>query len=153
MSDDLLIKGKFEIEKFEGKGGWHYVKLPIKTNPNNPFGWQQVKGKINNYNFSQYKLMPMGNGNLFLPIKKEIRKTEKLTQGDKIEIEIYIDNSKHIIPIEIEETLKMENEFVYQKFLKLSPSHQKEYINWIMEAKKNETKEARLLKLINELNK
>lgn len=76
-----LIKGEFLIEKFEGKSAWHFVRLPLELRKNSPFGWLQVKGKINTYQFNQYKLMPMGNGFLFLPLKKEVRKLLNVSEG------------------------------------------------------------------------
>ena len=37
----------------------------IPASSQNPFGWVRVKGFIDDYYFSNYHLMPMGNGQLF----------------------------------------------------------------------------------------
>ena len=63
----LLTDQKYLLEKFPGKGGWTYAKIPeIKPEKNNPFGWLCVNGFIDDYEIKNYHLMPMGNGGLFL---------------------------------------------------------------------------------------
>ena len=42
--------------------------------PKTPFGMLKVKGKIDNYEFSNVHLMPIGNGHIGLAVKSEIRK-------------------------------------------------------------------------------
>ena len=70
-----LIDEKYLLEKFPGKGGWTYAKIPeILQDKSSPFGWVRVRGSIDGYEIKSYHLMPMGNGNLFLPVKAEIRK-------------------------------------------------------------------------------
>jgi hypothetical protein len=62
------------MENFPGKGGWTFVQIPeVMQNKDNPFGWVKVRGFIDDYEINHYNLQPMGNGNLFLPIKSEIR--------------------------------------------------------------------------------
>jgi len=70
-----LVNKEYLLEKFPGKGGWTYVRIPeVLQNKNSPFGWVKVKGRIDDYEIKNYKLMPMGNGQLFLPVKSDIRK-------------------------------------------------------------------------------
>lgn len=70
-----IVKAQYLLKKFPGKGGWTYIEIPeVKQNRSNPFGWVKVKGLIDNYELKQYKLMPTGNGKLFLPVKATIRK-------------------------------------------------------------------------------
>jgi hypothetical protein len=90
MTDILLIDAVLPVQKFEGKGGWTYVALPtVAQNPRNPFGWLQVKGSIDSYQLSRYKLMPMGNGHLFLPLKAELRKQIKKQVGDSVHVQLF----------------------------------------------------------------
>lgn len=70
-----LVDKEYLLEKFQGKGGWTFAKIPeITQNKNTPFGWVRVRGTIDHFEIKNYKLQPMGNGNLFLPVKAEIRK-------------------------------------------------------------------------------
>jgi hypothetical protein len=66
------------LEKIPGKGGWTYVVInEIAPDKRAKFGWVKVRGSIDDYELNQYKLMPMGNGKLFLPVRAEIRKKQK----------------------------------------------------------------------------
>ncbi|MEJ5285905.1 MAG: hypothetical protein CH6_2843 [Candidatus Kapaibacterium sp.] len=56
------------------------------------------------------------------------------------------------IPKEIEEILK-QNPKILEKFIKLPTSHKREYINYVMEAKKETTKVKRIQKMIEMLEK
>jgi hypothetical protein len=81
--DMPLVDKKYRLEKFAGKGGWTYAKIPeLLPDKNNPFGWVRVRGSIDAVELTGYHLMPMGNGHLFLPVKAAIRKQIKKQEGD-----------------------------------------------------------------------
>ena len=61
-------------------------------------------------------------------------------------------NSPIIIPEFIDNELKL-NEVAFRNFLNLSASHQRNYLGWIMAAKKEETRINRMLKAIKMLEK
>ena len=70
-----LVDNEYILQKFPGKGGWTYAAIPeVLQNKNNPFGWAKVNGTIDGFELKHYKLMPMGNSQLFLPVKSELRK-------------------------------------------------------------------------------
>ncbi len=94
----------------------------------------------------------MGDGNLFLPVRAEIRKKIKKQEGDLVHIILYPDNEPLEVPEEM--LLCLEDEPTAMRFFKsLSESEQKFYIQWIYSAKKEETKIDRLAKTINRLLK
>jgi hypothetical protein len=129
MPDILLIDAILPVQKFEGKGGWTYVALPtIAQNPQNPFGWIQVKGSIDSYQLSRYKLMPMGNGHLFLPLKAELRKQIKKQAGDTVYIQLFLDESPLSIPTEFTECLALDS-FAEKAFNKLDERQQEAFVN------------------------
>jgi Domain of unknown function (DUF1905)/Bacteriocin-protection, YdeI or OmpD-Associated len=139
-----LVENDYLLQKFPGKGGWTYAVIPeILQNKNTPFGWVKVKGSIDNYEIKNYRLMPMGNGHLFFPVKAEIRKQIKKQAGDYVSIILYKDDSVFEIPQEIIDCLKYDEQ-AYQKFMNLSERYQKEFIKWIYAAKKEETKAQRI---------
>ena len=73
--DKPLVNKSYLLERFQAKGGWTYAKIPeVLQDKHSPFGWVRVRGSIDNFEIKNYHLMPMGNGNLFLPVKAEIRK-------------------------------------------------------------------------------
>jgi hypothetical protein len=149
-----FVERKGLLKKFPGKGGWTYAEIPeIAQNPNNPFGWVKVKGSIDNYKIAQYKLMPMGEGRLFLPVKAPIRKAINKSAGDWVHIILELDNSPVKLPTELKECLVNESSQTLQAFQNLSQGQQKRYIDWIYEAKSEESKAQRIIQLLKDLAK
>jgi Domain of unknown function (DUF1905)/Bacteriocin-protection, YdeI or OmpD-Associated len=104
-----LVNKKYELRKFPGKGGWTFAAIhEIKPDKKNPFGWVKVKGLIDDIPISNYHLMPMGNGQLFLPVKAAIRKQLRKTEGDWINVQLNLDNDPLVIPNELMECLNDE---------------------------------------------
>jgi hypothetical protein len=148
-----LFRKKVVLEKYPGKGGWTYAQLDgIKTKKNTPFGFKKVKGSIDNYQIKSYHIMPMGNGNLFLPVKAEIRKKIKKQAGDLVFIELFIDSDPLEIPQEMLICLEDAPEALVF-FNSLSESNKRYYMNWIYSAKQEQTKVNRMAKAINRLLK
>jgi hypothetical protein len=78
-----LVKKEIQLEKFPGKGGWTYARIPeVSQDRNTPFGWRKVRCFIDQVEIKQYHLMPRGNGQLFLPVNASIRKLIKKEAGD-----------------------------------------------------------------------
>ena len=100
--------------------------------PNNPFGWVTVSGSIDDYILDHYKLMPMGNGKLFLPVKAAIRKKIKKEAGDTVRIKLQVDHSPITIPDEIKECFLQESKKTYENFEKLPQSEQKAFIDFVI---------------------
>lgn len=148
-----LVHKKYLLEKYPGKGGWTYAAIPeLLQDKNAPFGWVKVKGSIDGFEIKNYKLMPMGNGKLFLPVKAEIRKAIGKKEGDWVEIELYADDAPTSIPEEFLICLESDPE-VHQLFLKLTDGQQKEYIDWIYSAKTEDTKVKRMAETMNKIAK
>ncbi len=158
-----LVSKEYKLQKFEGKGGWTYALIPeIAPNKKNPFGWVTVSGFIDDFELKHYKLMPhsasvakkatlakeASNGLLFMPVKASTRKIIKKQAGDTVHIKLKIDTSPIKIPAEIMECFKNEPSSIYTTFLDFTLGEQKAYIDWIYEAKKEETKVERIVKMM-----
>jgi len=147
-----LVNKKYVLEKFEGKGGWTFVRIPhiakaIKTR----IGSVKVKGTIDGFEIRKYHLMSMGDKKLFLPVKAEIRKKIKKESGDKVHVVLYADNEPLEVPEELLLCLHDEPQAL-RFFNSLSESEQKYYIQWIYSAKREETKIGRIAKAIDRLS-
>jgi hypothetical protein len=146
-----LVNKKYLLEKFPGKGGWTFARIPeILQDKKAHFGWVKVRGTIDGYEIRKYHLMPMGNGSLFLPVRAEIRKKIKKDAGDQVHVILYPDNEPLEVPEEMLQCLQDEPAAL-KFFQSLTESEQKFYIQWIYSAKKEETKVERLAKAINRL--
>ncbi len=148
-----LTDKNYLLEKFSGKGGWTFVKIPeIPSDKSAHFGWVRVKGTIDDYEIKAYHLMPMGNGQLFLPVKADIRKKIKKKDGDYVHVILYKDDIPTEIPDELKFCLQDEPR-LYKTFLGFNDSEKKAYIDWIYASKKEETRVERIAKMIQRLEK
>lgn len=150
-TQEPLVDNDYLLEKFPGKGGWTYARVPeIQQDKQNPFGWVKVRGSVDGYEFNKYHLMPMGDGRLFLPVKAEIRKKIKKEAGDTVHVILFLDDEPLEVPQEMLDCLEDDPKAI-TFFRTLSESEQKYYIDWVYSAKKEETKVDRMAKSVNRL--
>ncbi len=146
-----LVNKDYQLEKFQGKGGWTYVRIPeIEPNKHAHFGWVKVRGSIDSYNLKNFRLMPMGNGTLFLPVNATIRKHIGKSEGDFVRIILYKDDAPLELTKELIDCFSQE-EGIYEQFLRLSANEQKRYLEWIYNAKNDSIKVERIVRVIEEL--
>ena len=146
-----LVNKKYQLHKFTGKGGWTYAEIPeVLKDKHAHFGWVKVRGSIDTYEFRNYRLMPMGNGSLFLPVKAAIRKIIGKEEGDWVKVVLYADDAPTEIPEELLLCL-MDDPTAHQTFLEYTDGEQKAFIEWIYSAKTDETKVERIAKTLNKL--
>jgi hypothetical protein len=137
-----LIDKKYKLEKFHGKGGWTFARIPKIAGAK---GKLKVKGTIDGFAISQYNLMPFGDGSWMLPVRSEIRKAIGKEEGDSIHVILYPETDALEIPDELMICLHDDPEAL-QFFLSISDSEKKYYIQWIFSARREETKINRMAK-------
>jgi len=143
-----LVNKIITLEKFPGKGGWTYGRLPgVKPDPHAHFGWIKVRGFIDDFEIRQYHLMPMGNGELFLPVRAEIRKKIRKTVGDKVKVVLYRDEDDIYIPEELKECLELDPA-ARSSFEKLETGQKKELIRSIYSLKDDTNRAERIALLM-----
>lgn len=99
-------------------------------------------------------LVRMGSERHLLLILKSIREQAGKTFGDDVHLTVEADAAPRVVevPGELKRAFKTEKE-AKALFEKLSYTHQKEYVAWINDAKKQETRQARVIKTIEMLKK
>lgn len=148
-----LVNKEYLLHKYPGKGGWTYAIIPeVSKEKRSRFGWIQVKGNIDGFEIKSYKLMPLGNGNLFLPVRAEIRKQIGKKAGDWVKVVLYTDNAPIEIPDELRSCLE-EEAIAYETFLSYTDGQRKEFIDWIYSAKTDGTKVKRIVETITRLQR
>ena len=148
----LITEGTYRLEKFSGKGGWTYIKLPgelIKSGK--AFGMMKISGSIDDYSFGEKHLLPMGNGYVFLPVAKPIRKILGKEEGDEVEIKFYQDELPEGIPQELIECLQ-DDPGKLELFRQLTKEEQEKWISYIYSIEDIEAKSNRIIKLLNSLS-
>lgn len=147
-----LVSGHYLLEKYPGSGGWTYAAIPeVVQNPNAPFGWVKVKVHIDGIDFGQMKLMPMGNGRLFLPLRADIRKKIRKQAGDSVSILLFPDDDPPLMPQELVDCLRMGAADLYARFRALPEGEQNAKLKWIYAAKTPAAQAERIAQLIEEL--
>ena len=133
-------------------GGGAFVEIPFDVEK--AFGSKRpkVKAVIGGIPY-RGTLVRMGSECHILIILKGIREQVGKTFGDEIKITVEADTQPREIgiPRELLKELKKDKD-AKSVFDKLSYTHQKEYVAWINEAKKEETRQNRVLKAVEMLN-
>mgnify|MGYP000400264505 CR=1 FL=1 len=125
-------------------GGGAYVIVPFDVEK--AYGKKRVKIKAT-IEGEPYRgsLVRMGSPDHMLPILKEIREKVGKSFGDEISIELEEDLQPRQVevPVDFQQTLEA-NPTAHTFFDHLSYSHQRDYVLWINEAKRPETRQARI---------
>jgi len=134
-------------------GGGAYVEVPFDVEE--AFGSKRpkVKALIEGIPY-RTTLMRMGSECHMLGVLKDLRERIGKTFGDEITVTLEPDTEPRVIeiPKDLMKELKKDKE-AKTFFDKLSYTHQKEYVWWVEEAKKEETRQNRILKTIEMLKK
>ncbi|HUE97985.1 MAG TPA: YdeI/OmpD-associated family protein [Anaerolineales bacterium] len=129
-------------------GGGAFVKVPFDVEK--AFGAKKprVKAMIEGIPYRGI-LTRMGTEHHLLIILKEIREKIGRTFGDEVKITVELDTEPRVIEIskDLMKELK-EDKNAKGFFDKLSYTHQREYVMWINEAKRDETRQNRIVKMI-----
>ncbi|MBI5945017.1 MAG: DUF1905 domain-containing protein [Chloroflexi bacterium] len=129
-------------------GGGAFVEIPFGVEQ--AFGSKKpkVKAMIEGVPY-RGTLVRMGSECHMLLILKGIREQIGKTFGDEIKITVEADTEPRVveIPAELKKAFKVEKE-AKKFFDRLAYTHQREYVMWINEAKKDATRQSRILKTI-----
>ena len=135
-----------KIETTDGGGAFVYFPYDVQKE----FG---VKGRVPvkaTFDGVPYtgSMVKYGDPRHILLILKSIRTKIAKAGGDEVDVTVQHDVSERniTIPNDFKTILKTENLLVV--FEKMSFTHRKEYITWIESAKKQETRDNRILKAI-----
>jgi uncharacterized protein DUF1905/bacteriocin resistance YdeI/OmpD-like protein len=147
-----MKKYKFKA-KIESAGSGAYILFPYDTEKE--FG---TKGRVAiqaTFDGVPYtgSLVKYGQPQHMLGILKGIREQIGKQPGDTIQVELWKDEVPRTVEVPAAFASAMKKAGLLADFEKLSYTHRKEYCRWITEAKKEDTRSARLTKAIEMLKK
>lgn len=116
----------YDVEKEFGSRG----KIPVKAS----FDGVPYRGSLIKYGAPQH----------MLPILKAIREETGKQPGDRILVELWKDEEPRVLEIPPHLAIEMKRAGVAEFFDSLSYTHRKEYVRWISEAKKEDTRARRI---------
>lgn len=146
-------KHTFTATILNAGGGGAFVEIPFDVEK--AFGEKCPKVKSTFESVPYHGILTrMGTEYHLLIILKDIREKIGKTFGDKVKITVELDTEPRILelPKELIKELKKDKE-AKTFFDKLSYTHQREYVLWINEAKKEETRQNRIVKTMAMLSK
>jgi hypothetical protein len=134
-------------------GGGAFVEVPFDVEKEFDSKRPKVKAMIEGLPYRGI-LTRMGTDCHILGIRKDIREQIGKTFGDEVAITVEPDTEARVVevPAELKKAFRSDKE-AKALFDKLSYTHQKEYVNWINEAKREETRQDRISKTIEMLRK
>lgn len=141
-------KHTFKATIVNAGGGGAFVEIPFDVEA--AFGAKKprVRAMIEGVPYRGL-LTRMGGPNHILIILKGIREQIGKTFGDEIQVSVESDAEPRVvaIPKDLLKELKKDKE-VKALFDRLSYTHRKEYVTWIEEAKREQTRKRRIVKTI-----
>lgn len=151
LTESPLVNKEIQLEKFSGKGGWTFVRLPEIPMEKRPFGLKKVRGYIDDYEIKNFHLMPLGNGQLFLPVKAEIRKKIHKEEGDSVKVVLY--NEEMTINVEEDFILCLKDDpDAWNNYLKFSEPEKKNYLEYINSSKNQDIVIERMAEAVNKIS-
>lgn len=146
-----MKKYAFTAKILPGMGGGAGVLFPYDVKEE--FGTEgkvPVKATFDGVPYSG-SLMRCGLPEHMLGVLKSIREQIGKGPGDTVSVEVWKDEAERTVAIPPELAKLLKNERLTETFDNLSYTHRKEYCRWITEAKKEETRQARLAKAVDML--
>jgi bifunctional DNA-binding transcriptional regulator/antitoxin component of YhaV-PrlF toxin-antitoxin module len=142
------VRRSFSATILEGRGGGAYAEVPFDVEA--VFGDKRppVNATIDGVPF-QTRLVRMGSPCHVVGVPKEIRVQLGKGVGDTVKITLEPDATPRVVevPPDLAQVLKKSPK-AKEFFEGLSYTHRKEYVRWITEAKKEETRLRRLDKTV-----
>jgi hypothetical protein len=137
---------RFEAD-LERRGAGTVLRFPVAE-----FGRVRapVRVRINGFDF-RTTLMRYG-GVDYMGLNREVRDGAGVEAGQRVEIEVELDDEPWVVevPDDLAQALRSEKA-ARDAFERLSYTHRKEYVRWIEEAKRDETRRSRIEKTISML--
>ena len=132
------------LERPELRGAWTFIRAPFSVEKE--FGVKgrvAVQGAINGIPFRS-SLLPQGGGEHILVVNKDLRDRAGVTAGDTARFVLEQDDKPRAVelPAELAQALAA-NTDVQSVFARLAYSHQKEYADYVGDAKRPETRQRR----------
>jgi hypothetical protein len=147
MSGKYSFKAKIE----SAGGGGAYVCIPFDVEQ--VFGKKRVpiRARIDGVEY-RGTLMRMGEPGYILGVLKDIRSRIGKEIGDEVDVVLEEDTASRVVDTPVDLQLAMDGEpGALMAFKRLSYTNQKEMVRSIQEAKKVETRQARIARAIAEL--
>lgn len=148
------LQFKTKLQAAGPQGAWTFLQLtPEQSASLGQRGRVPVTGTLNGFPIST-SVAPMGDGTHAMIINKAMQAGAHVKAGDEVKVSLEIDTAPRTVetPPDLKKALARDTK-AKSFFKELSYTHQKDYVTWIISAKRPETRERRVeetVKLLNE---
>jgi hypothetical protein len=136
---------KTRLESMGEDDAWTVFRMPFSVEK--VFGTRArvpIKGTINGFPFRS-SLFPMGDGQHFMMVNKEMWEGAKIREGRTVQVVMQEDAGVRTVRLPRDlKTALLRNRTARLHFQDLSYTHKKEYVVWIESAKRPETRARRV---------
>lgn len=149
----MAVSAEFQAElRCEGPGSWTYLTVP--TDVATGLGAAAripVRAEVEGIDFRSSVMTGPGDSR-YLVVNKEIRNKAGVTEGDTVRVRLRVDDAPRevAVPDDLDERLSTNPE-AQEFFAGLSYSRQKEYVAWVEDAKRPETRSRRVEQAVRRL--
>lgn len=147
-SEEQVAAHRFETTlQSEAGGPAVFVEVPEEVRALLGRKRAPVRGTINGSPFRSTVAVYGGRG--FIPVPKRLREEAGIAPGDGLVVELEPDDEPRVVevPPDLDAALSDDDE-ARAAFAKLSYSHRKEYVSWITDAARAETRRRRIERTI-----
>jgi hypothetical protein len=146
------IKLELKLESTASRGAPTSAMLTLPSDKLGARARVPVKGTINGFPFRS-SFFPTGIGTHYMVVNKEMREGAKATVGETVTVVMEVDTAPRVVALapDVKEALA-KNKKAKAAFDKIAYSHQKEYVGYIEEAKRPETRAKRIQQTVEVLS-
>jgi Bacteriocin-protection, YdeI or OmpD-Associated/Domain of unknown function (DUF1905) len=138
------------LHRPEGEGSTTFIEIPVDVRAVFGRARPPVTVTINGYTYRS-TVAVYGDG-YFLPVNKVNRTGAGVDAGDRVTVELASDTAERTVdvPDDLAEALLADPD-VNERFDGLAYTHRVEYVRWVTEAKKPETRQRRIAETVSRL--
>ena len=99
--------------------------------------------------YSYRSTVAVYGGQFVVPVRREVREAARVTTGEPLDVSIELDQAPRTVDVPAGLAAALDADpAMRSRFDALSYSHQKEYVDWIASAKREETRRRRIEKAV-----
>jgi hypothetical protein len=141
-----MAKRRFQAVLRKGRGGGHTVEVPLDVRGLFGEARPPVRGTVNGTRF-RTRISVYG-GTYYLGFNRDLREAAHIADGDELTIVLERDEAPREVDVPKALADVLAAGGVRDTFDALSFTHRREYVRWIEEAKREDTRERRLAKAV-----
>jgi hypothetical protein len=141
-------KLEFDALVRSSRGGGALVELPADTAE--VFGTRARFAIRATFNGVEYRgsTMPVGDGSFCLGVSKAVQLAAGVDIGDWVHVVVELDSAQRTVEVPDDFATALKEAALTETFNAMAYTHRREYVHWIVQAKKEETRRRRLARAI-----